>query len=127
VSQEALDFGRDHRVSEGQRSIIRVLNDAVDAVSLIVAAGACGCRTQDLSDSLSGRSNRYMRIEWVIAIRDVAPPDFQQRINQALIGPGFKVEAIKPLRPEEKLARLEARIASRFGQAGVELVEENKR
>jgi len=125
--QEALDFGRDHRVSEGQRSILRVLNDAVDAVSLIVAAGACGCRTQDLSDSLSGRSNRYMRIEWVIAIRDVSPPDFRQRINEALVGPGYKIEPIKPLDAKEKLARLEARIAARFGQAGVELVEENKR
>lgn len=51
MSQEALDFGRDHRVSEGQRSVLRVLNDAVDAIGLLVAAGACGCRTQDLSDA----------------------------------------------------------------------------
>lgn len=83
MSQQDIDFGRDHRVSEAQRDLMRVVNDAVDAVGLMIAAGACGCRTQDLSDALTGRSNRYMRIEWVLAIRDVAPLDFKQRIVQA--------------------------------------------
>jgi hypothetical protein len=127
MSQEALDFGRDHRVTEQQRRVLRAINDAVDAMGLIVAAGACGCRTSELSDALSGRSNRYLRIEWVLAIQDMASPDFQDRISDALVAAGRKVEALKPLKPEEKLARLEARIASRFGQAGLELVEENKR
>jgi hypothetical protein len=106
---------------------MRVLNDAVDAVGLMVAAGACGCRTQDLSDALTGRSNRYVRIEWVLAIRDVAPPDFKQSIVQAFVGYEFKVEPVRKLKPEEKLAQLEARVAARFGQAGLELVEECKR
>jgi hypothetical protein len=128
VSQEALDFGRDHRVTEAHRAILRALNDAVDAVSLIVAAGSCGCRTSELSDALSGRTNRYMRIEWVLAIADVAPADFKHRIAVAFTSwLGLRVEVQRPLRAEEKLARLEARIASRFGQAGLELVEENKR
>jgi hypothetical protein len=128
MSQEALDFGRDHRVTEAHRSMLRALNDAVDAVSLIVAAGSCGCRTSELSDALSGRANRYMRIEWVLAIADVAPVDFKHRISVAFVAwLGFRVDAQRPLKPEEKLARLEARIATRFGQAGLELVEENKR
>jgi hypothetical protein len=65
MEQGSLDFGRDHRVSEAQRMLMRVISDAVDAMSLIVAAGACGCRTSELSDTLAGRAGRYMRIEWV--------------------------------------------------------------
>lgn len=107
---------------------MRACNDAVDAISLIVAAGACGTRTQDLSDALAGRSSRYLRIEWVLAIADVSPVDFKHRIALALVSwLGLKVEAQKPLKPEEKLARLEARVAARFGQAGLELVEETNR
>jgi hypothetical protein len=127
MSQEALDFGRDHRVSESQRRVMRALNDAVDAVGLIVAAGACGCRTSELSDALSGRSNRYLRIEWVLAIQDVSSPDFQFRISQALVANGLEVKSERKLKPEERLALLEARIATRFGQAGLELVEESRR
>jgi hypothetical protein len=127
MSQEALDFGRDHRVSESQRRVMRALNDAVDAVGLIVAAGACGCRTSELSDALSGRSNRYLRIEWVLAIQDVSSPDFQVRISQALVANGLEVKSERKLKPEERLALLEARIATRFGQAGLELVEESRR
>ncbi len=127
MSQEALDFGRDHRVTEWHRRILRVLNDAVDAIGLIIAAGACGCRTSELSDALSGRSNRYLRIEWVGAIRDASPADFKYRIDSAFASPDHKVEPSRKLKPEERLAQLEARIALRFGQAGLELVEENKR
>ena len=51
MGQEALDFGRDHRVTEAHRMVLRVLNDAVDAIGLLQAAGACGCRTSELSDA----------------------------------------------------------------------------
>jgi hypothetical protein len=125
VSQDSLDYGRDYRVSEAQRGILRALNDAVDSISLIVAAGACGCRTQDLSDALSGRANRYVRIEWVLAIADASPLDFKLCITDALIGwLGFRAEPRKPLTPAEKLARLEQRVTAKFGAAGVELLDE---
>lgn len=128
MDQETLDFGRDYRVTEAQRALMRAVNDAADAVSLIVAAGACGCRTTELSDALTGRPNRYMRVEWVLAIMDIAPPDFRQRIATALVGwLGLRLEPQKKLKPEEKLALLQERIAKRFGQAGVELLEEMRR
>jgi hypothetical protein len=127
MSQEALDFGRDHRVTEWQRRMLRVVNDAVDAIGLLIAAGACGCRTSELADALAGRSGRYLRLEWVGAIRDASPIDFKHRIDSAFCSPEHRVEARKALTPAERLAQLEARIASRFGQAGLELVEENKR
>lgn len=128
MTQEGLDFGRDHRVSEAQRSLLRVLNDAVDSLGLMVCAGACGCRTQDLSDALSGRANRYVRIEWLLAIMDVADIAMRQRIAAALVGwCGFGVQAARPLTAAEKLARLESRVTARFGSAGAELLEELKR
>lgn len=126
--QGDLDFGRDHRVSEAQRHLLRTLNDAVDAIGLAVAAGACGTRVQDLSDALSGRSNRYVRIEWVLAILDVAPHDFRIRVATALIGwLGFAPTAARKLKPEEKLALLEQRLLAKFGPAGAELLEETRK
>lgn len=128
MSQASLDYGSDFRVTEAHRQLMRAVNDAVDAISLIVAAGACGCRTPELADVLAGRSNRYLRVEWMLAIADVAPIDFKLKIANALVGwLGFRPEAQKPLKPEEKLARLEQRIVAKFGPAGVELVEEARR
>lgn len=125
MSQEGLDFGRDFRVTEAHRQLMRVVNDAVDAIGLMIAAGACGCRTPELSDVLAGRSNRYLRVEWMLAIADIAPLDFKLRIADALVGwMGFRAEARKPLTPAEKLARLEQRVTAKFGASGVELLEE---
>src|SRR5688572_29755911 len=98
MEQGSLDFGRDHRVSEAQRMLMRVISDAVDAMSLIVAAGACGCRTSELSDTLAGRAGRYMRIEWVFAIADASLPDFRHRIATALVAwMGMRIEAGRKL------------------------------
>lgn len=125
MSTLALDFGRDHRITEAYRGVMRAVNDAVDACGLGVAAGACGCRAQDLSDALAGRANRYMRIEWLIAVCDASMPDHRARILQALAAwQGLTVLHAKPMTAEEKLARLEQRVASRFGEAGAELVRE---
>lgn len=128
MTQPALDFGSDYRVSEAHRAVLRAVGDAVDSVGLMIAAGACGCRTSELSDALSGRSNRYLRIEWVLAIMDVATVDFKVRIADALISiAGLRSMAMRPLKPEERLAQLEQRVAAKFGSAGLELVEENRR
>lgn len=126
--QQGLDFGRDHRVSEAQRTLLRILNDAVDALGLMVVAGACGCRTQDLSDALSGRSNRYVRIDWLLAILDLVDVVLRQRLAEALVGwCGMTVAFARPRTAAERLQDLEARVLSKFGQAGIELVEENRR
>jgi hypothetical protein len=128
MTQAPLDFGRDFRVSEALRNVMRALNDAVDACGLGVAAGACACRPQDLSDALATRANRYVRIDWVIAICDVSLSDHRTRILNALAEwQGLTVKGAKPLSPEERLARLEQRIASSFGAMGAQLVEENRK
>ena len=125
MTQEALDFGRDHRVSEAHRAVLRVLNDVVDAVGLIPAAGACGCRTSEISDALAGRSTRYVRIEWLLALIDIAPIDYRARLIAALINwVGYAATPLRPKTAVERLAELEQKVAARFGAAGVALLEE---
>ncbi len=114
-------------MSEAQRAVMRVLNDAVDALGLMVAAGACGCRTQDLSDALAGRPGRYVRIDWLLALMDVADVALRTRMAAALVGwAGMGVTVAKPLTAAERLARLEARVLVRFGSAGADLLEETR-
>lgn len=127
MSQQALDFGRDHRVAEAHRSLLRILNDVVDAVGLLQCAGACGCRTSELSDALAGRSNRYLRIEWLAALLDIAPVDFRYQILSAIANPaGYTATPLRPKTAAERLADLETKVAARFGAAGVALLEEEQ-
>jgi hypothetical protein len=129
MRQEALDFGRDHRVSEADRRLLRILNDVVDAVGLTVAAGACGCRAQDLSDALSGRGNRYLRSSWIYGLLDIAAtmPDMQASIARALVEPfGFKVAAAKPRDAKEELAELRATM-ERLAPAVLQLADAEMR
>lgn len=123
MSQGLLDFGRDSRVSEAMRAVTRTLNDVVDAVGLLPAAGACGCTTSELSDALAGRRSRYIRIEWLLALLDIAPPDFRAKLGNAIVNSiGYTLKPKLTVKPEEKLAATRERIAARFGAAGLELL-----
>jgi hypothetical protein len=123
--QAALDFGRSHRVEQAHRKLLRIVNDAVDVLGLVQAAGACDCSKSDLASALAGREHRHLRVEWLLAIADVAPADCRRAIVDALVTwLGLSVVPSRPLTPEERLAQLEARVAVRFGQAGVELLKE---
>lgn len=125
MTQEALDFGRSHRVSVAYRRLLRVVGDAVDSIGLVQAAGACDARKTELNDALQGRDGRYLRVEWLMSIIDIAPPDFRARIYAALgEWQGVVSTPLKPKTPEEKLAEIEQRVAVRFGQAGLELIAE---
>ena len=128
MMQEALDFGRAHRVATAYRRLLRVVADSVDAIGLLQAAGACDARKSELNDALQGRDGRYLRVEWLMSIIDVSPPDFRARIVAALVEwQGLAVAPAKQLTPEERLALWEQRVLTKFGAAGVELVAEMKR
>lgn len=128
MSQESLDFGRVHRVDVAYAKLLRVVTDVVESIGLIVAAGACDARRSELADALAMRDHRYLRVEWLLAICDVASAEQRARIAAALVGwMGLSIGPQKKLKPEEKLALLEERIAKRFGPAGAELVEELRR
>src|SRR5690348_2740387 len=103
MSQLNLEFERAHR------RLIRAVDDAVAAIGLDVAAGACDARKQDICDALSGRENRHLRSEWVTAIANRAPEEHRRAIAAALVGPlGYEIAPKKQLTPEEEIARLRA-------------------
>lgn len=128
MSQESLDFGREDRLKSAYRRLLRVVTDVVESIGLVAAAGACDARRSELADALAQRDHRYLRVEWLLAICDVATPESRIRIASELVNwMGLRIDAQKKLKPEEKLALLEERVAKRFGPAGVELLEESRR
>lgn len=84
-SQAELDYGRKERVARRLRLSLRAVKDAVDSIGLNVAAAACGCTTSELCGAMKGRKHRPFRLEWLIAICDVAPPDFRAQILETLL------------------------------------------
>lgn len=128
MSQELMDFGRNDRVVRNYRRVLRCVSDAVDAIGLLQSAGACDCSKSDLVSALADREHRHLRVEWLLAICDAAPPDYRLRIVDALVAwQGLSVVPIKPMTPEERLARLEQRVATELGEAGRRVVEESRR
>lgn len=125
MTQESLDFGREDRVRRAYSRLLRLVADAVDAIGLVQAAGACDCAKSDLLAALADREHRHLRVEWLMAICDVAPIDFRNRIITTLVEwMGLAVVPVKPLTAEEKLARLEARVVAKLGELGKQLVDE---
>jgi hypothetical protein len=108
------------------------LRDAIaDAVRLITPKELCfrlGITAQYLSDALHGKNSKGFRSDWLSVVVEMAPLESAIAIMRALgERRGLEITRRKELTPEERLTRLEQRIASRFGQAGAELVEENRR
>lgn len=123
-----MDFGMAARLAAARKCLFRKVDDCIDAIGLEVATGASGARRQDLRDALSDREGRRFPVEWGWAIALVAPEPLRAAVGECLVEAlGYGIAPIRPLTAEEKLARLEYRIAARFGAAGAELVEENRR
>jgi hypothetical protein len=98
--------------------------DAVDAIGLVQAAGACDARKSELADALSGREGRYLRVEWLMAICDIAPPDYRSKIIDALVSwQGLAVMPVKQLTPEERAERLEQKLRA-LGPVGEQLIRD---
>lgn len=128
MQQVTFDFGREDRLERAERSLMEALTDAVSAIGLTRAAGACGARKQDLSDALNGREGRHIRISWAIRIADEAGGEHQRRILDAWnLAQGYRAEPDRPLSAEEELAQLKAEVATQFGVAGAELVNRRRR
>jgi hypothetical protein len=126
MSQSELNFGRLYRLDEEYKAAFRATEDTVDQVGLIVAAGASGMESPDLNKTFAPNSGRHLRLRTTMAIGAVAGFD----ARRAIITPiarlfGFDVQPQKPrMTPEQRIARMEARVMERFGQAGVELLAE---
>lgn len=125
---DTLDFGFGQRIRDAKRCLARHTDEAIDQIGMDVAMAATKARRQDLRDALSDREGRKFPVEWNWAIGLAASEDLRAEIAKCLVEPFmFGIAPIKPLTAEEKLARLEYRVATRFGEAGAELVEGNRR
>lgn len=113
MSQESLKFGRLHEVPDSVRAAYRALNDAVDQLGIVVAAGACGADRADVRRALD-RDGRAVKLEWAIAIAAAAPHDARRAIAEALVSAlGFRVvDELPPLSDKEARDKAEGVIAA---------------
>jgi hypothetical protein len=111
--QEALDFGRLYRISEGARRVYRLLGDAVDQTGVLPAAGACGIDRGDLRRALD-REGRKVAVEHAMAIAAIVDSiDLRRNIATAIVQPlGFRLIDDAPLDDHEARIRLESALRS---------------
>ncbi len=123
-----LTFGA---IRDGGTPWDRLLDALRDAVVLITPkelAYRLNVQPSYLSDALHGIARKGIKAEWIPVILAMAPDSARLAIIASLAAPcGLEVVRRKDLSPDERLARLEQRISTKFGPAGAELVEENRR
>ncbi len=123
-----LDFGIASKLRAARRCLISAVKECVEEIGPKTAEAACGARRQDLSDALADREGRRLEVEWCMAIAMVSPEPLRAKVAACLVeAMGYGIAPIKPLTTEERLARLEYRVATELGSAGQRIVEENKR
>jgi hypothetical protein len=112
MSQERLDFGLLHAVSDGARHVYSALNDAAERVGILNCAGACGVDRGDMRRALD-RRDRGVWTEYAMAIGAIAPYQQRRDIAAAFVAPlGFLLnDAAPPMTDKERADRLEAVIA----------------
>jgi hypothetical protein len=111
--QEALDFGRLYRITEGARRVYRLLGDAVDQTGVLPAAGACGIDRGDLRRALD-RDGRKIAVEHAMSIAAIVDSiDLRRNIATAIVQPlGFRLIDDAPLDDKEARIRLESALRS---------------
>jgi hypothetical protein len=106
--QGSLEFGRLYRLDDEFKTAFRAVENAVDAVGLIVAAGASGMDTPDLSKTFAPNSGRHLRLRTVMGVGAVAGLDDRRRIIQPIARLfGFDIQQAKPMDDKEARVRLE--------------------
>lgn len=108
--QVSIDFGRLYRVTDAVRALYRGLNDAVDQVGILPAAGACGIDRGDLRRALDRDNGRRVGVEHAMAIAALSGPDMRVQIASAFVEPlDLRVtDELPPMTDAEARARLEA-------------------
>jgi hypothetical protein len=122
--QEALDFGRLYRITEGARKVYRFLSDAVDQTGVLQAAGACGIDRGDMRRALD-RDGRRVAVEHAMAISAITDSiDLRRSIASAIVQPlGFRVIDDAPMDDKEARIRLESALRS-LGPLGEQKLHE---
>lgn len=108
MSQESLDFGRLYKVDDGARRVYRFLQDAVDIVGILPAAGACGIDRGDMRRALD-RDGRRLAVEHAMAIGALVARtngELAEKLATAIVEP--IVPPSPPMTDAEARIRLEA-------------------
>lgn len=105
-----------------------VICDAIVVVTPKELSFALNVKGGYLQDAIVGRDRKGIRAEWIPTIMAMAP-DANRLAIVGELGAPHGIEAVrrKELTPEERLVRLEQRVASEFGPMGARVVEENRR
>lgn len=118
--QMAMDYGRLHTVDTLYTASMRALNDAMTAMSPLVASGASGIDSSDLIKMFAPGSARHFRFRSAFCIGAIASLEQRTAIaapfNRAL-GFGSPVP-LRPLTGDEKFAKLADRLHA-MGMSGV--------
>lgn len=103
MSQESLDFGLLHAVTEGAHHVYAALNEASDRVGILTCAGACGIDRADMRRALD-RRQRGVWTEYSMALAAIAPYQQRRNIAAAIVTPlGFVLgDATPPLTDKER-------------------------
>lgn len=103
MSQKELDFGRLYRLDAEFKSAYKATEEAIDAVGLIVAAGASGMESPDLSKTFTPNSGRHLRLRTAMGVGAVATADYRRAIVQPIARLfGFEIQVAKTKTPEER-------------------------
>jgi hypothetical protein len=114
MSQDSLPVSNLRPIASLYRRYVLAVQDAVDALTLGVAAGRAGVRSQDLSDMLNGVKGRRLPIEVAAPIADAVSGDLQTAIHNAI---KEMFGMVQPAADPEFIRRLEDGY-SRFGEVG---------
>lgn len=103
--------------------ILRIIDDLAAVEGKGVFADKIGVSDNFLSNALKDRNRCHLKARELVAIIFALDPD--KRILQRLAeAHGKTLYDERPLTPEEKLARLESRLRSKFGELGEEAMRE---
>lgn len=130
TNQTVMGFAQQLDEDEEEDALMSALKRAVrDHLGPAAAAGICGCFEQDLANALSGRKGRHFRLVWATKIARRCDEKYARPIVDAF-NRAMGWEGARPIVSKtegEILTALEQRLIAKWGEAGREMVEENRR
>lgn len=120
IRQDLLALTPKERAEKFYRRYVLAVGDAVQAITLGVAAGACGVRSQDLHDMLEGHKGRRLPTDVGAVIAAMVSGELRDAIVLAL---KEMFDLVEPESDAEYIRSLEAGYAKFGEQGGVVLGE----
>ena len=122
MTQKSLDFGPRERINRDTEKLRTILRRVADVVGVKEIAYEADVSPSYVVQALNG--GKSLKPEIVFAGRELAPEELAMELRRVFAGEGYHVSGERPLTPEEKLARLESRLRSKFGELGEEAMKE---